>query len=257
MIRYEIFFTNVSGVFPDAVAVNASGPSATDGTEFIKGMIDDEWGARQAIMDHAGLTPDTVTEAPGTSQFVEAIQKGMAVGPGIGVVYWKNDDPATLGDRVLLLTGQGVLRTSFPELDAAVYVGDSDNPTASAFYHANDAAGTSRNPAGIWLILLDTRGYGLRGLDLSGTVDPDGASRDLGHVQDDAFQGHSFVSQRYYLDSGVGTDSYLRAFAPTVGINNIVEPAAMTFESDGINGTPRIDSESRMINVATNYGITY
>ena len=254
MIRYETFFVNVSGVFPDAVSVNASGPSATDGTEFVKGMIDDEWGARQAIMDHAKLTPDTVSEAPGTSQFVEAIQKGMAVGPGIGVVYWKNDDPATLGDRVLLLVGQGVLRTSFPELDDAVYVGDSDNPTASAFYHANDAPGASRNPAGIYLILPDMRGYVLRGLDVAAVVDPDGASRDLGHIQNDAFQGHHHSninnanqSTSQGVQGGAGT-------APTVNSASIsvTDPA-----TDGVNGSVRTGPESRMINVATNYGITY
>ena len=252
MIRYETFFTNVSGVFPDAVAVNASGPSAIDGTEFVKGMIDDEWGARQAIMDYAGLTPDSVSEAAGASQFLEAIQKGMAVGPGIGVTYWKNDDPATLGDRVLLLVGQGVLRTSYPELDAAVYVGDSDNPTASTFYHANDAPGASRNPAGIYLILPDMRGYVLRGLDTAGVVDPDGASRDLGHVQNDAFQGHHHAgTDATDTQSGAGATRTARNW---VTDDNVI---AGTPKTDGVNGTPRISSESRMINIATNYGITY
>lgn len=255
MIDYKASFVNTDGVnFPDTKAVNASGPSATDGTEFVKLMIDDEWGARQAIMDHAGLTPDTVTEDPGTSQFVEAIQKGMAVGPGIGVTYWKNDDPATLGDRVLLLTGQGVLRTSYPELDAAVYVGDPDNPTASKFYHANDAPGTSRNIAGIYLILPDTRGYGLRGLDVAAAVDPDGASRDLGHIQDDAFQGHRhdpFPGAGTFIHSGgVGTTG-------TVGANFSNQVSTGNPVTDTVNGVPRTDSETRMINVATNFGITY
>ena len=57
-----------------------------------------------------------------------------------------------------------------------------------------------RNTAGTWFILPDTRGYALRGLDVGASVDPDGASRDVGSVQVDAFQGHIFYN-------GVGNDT--------------------------------------------------
>lgn len=252
MINYLAAFVNTDGVvFPNTKAINSSGPSTIDGTEFVKIMVDDEWGARQALLDYAGLTPDTVTEGPGASQALEAMMKGLAVGPGFGVTYWKDGDPATNGDRVLLLQGQGVLRASYTELDVAVYVGDPDNPTASAFYHADDAAGTIRNTTGVYLILPDLRGYVLRGLDTAASVDPDGASRDLGHVQNDAFQGHHHAGTDA-ADSQSGAGAARLAAWNTA--DNVIAGTAVT---DTVNGTPRLSSESRMINIATNYGITY
>lgn len=258
MIDYLASFINTNGAaFPNTEAVNATGPAATDGTEFVKLMIDDEWGARQALMDYAGLIPDGVTEAPGTSQFIEAIQKGFGVGPGMGVIYWKDGDPAVNGDRVLLLNGQGVLRSSFQDLDAAVYVGDPDNGTASAFYHADDAAGTLRNTAGIYLILPDTRGYTLRGLDVAAAVDPDGASRDLGSSQLDASQGHQHTLDMNTNPYGGGASISAHFGATGAPTNGNYPGIVKNPSSDGINGVPRISSESRMVNIATRYGITY
>jgi hypothetical protein len=73
MKAYEATHTNVSGTFPNTAGVNASGPSATDGTEYIAEGINDHWGGKQDLMDRAGLTPDGVTEAVGTSQFMAAL----------------------------------------------------------------------------------------------------------------------------------------------------------------------------------------
>lgn len=70
-------FTNTNGVvFPDTEAVNASGPSETDGTEFVKIGIDDgmDWGAAQALLDAAGLTPNGSAEAVGNSQKLDAME---------------------------------------------------------------------------------------------------------------------------------------------------------------------------------------
>ena len=271
MISYLAAFINTDGVvFPNTKAINSSGPSTTDGTEFVKIMVDDEWGARQALLDYAGLTPNTVTEGPGASQALEAMQKGLAVGPGFGVTYWKDGDPATNGDRVLLLQGQGVLRASYTELDTAVYVGDPDNPTASAFYHADDAAGTIRNTTGVYLILPDLRGYVLRGLDTAASVDPDGASRDLGSIQVDAMQR---ITGSFETDlHASGTNSLLSNHA---GVFTIGPSDAANFPASGSsysrtdgalfdntnstspNAAKTDDVESRMVNIATNYGITY
>lgn len=244
MIDYLATFANTNGIaFPGTKGKNASAPTATDGTEFIAKMIDDLWGFNQALMDYASLTPDGVDEAPGTSQRIDAIRKGFAVGPGMGVTYWKDGDPATNGDRVLLLQGQGVLISSFPLLDAAVYVGDGNNGTASSFYHAQDAAGTIRDTAGPFLILPDTRGYSLRGLDLSGTVDPDGASRDLGSIQQDDFESHSHSS---------GGDTNFTASGSQTSFVGHVTAGGVTYTIGSTGG-----AETRGKNVATNYGITY
>jgi hypothetical protein len=63
MKDYLTEFTQTDGdAFPDTGAINASGAGATDGTEFIAALINDIWGARQAAMDVAGLTPNAVEE---------------------------------------------------------------------------------------------------------------------------------------------------------------------------------------------------
>lgn len=160
MIDYSTI-ANTVGAFPNVVSQNATAPGATDGTPYLKSVIDDLWGARQALLDAAGMTPTGVTESATVSQQLEAIQK-VAGYPGEVVAWMGNADPATFGVRMLPLTGQGILRASYPELDAAVYVGDPDNPTAEAFYHATDAGGTSRSTTGIYLILAETDSMFLR-----------------------------------------------------------------------------------------------
>ena len=165
MIDYLASFTNTDGAaFPNTEAVNVSTPGAGDGTEFVALLVNDIWGRVQAIMDYAGLTPDGVMEAPGTAQIIEALCKGLGVGPGMGVMYWKNDTPAALGDRVLLLQGQVILIATYPLLAAAVYCGDANNATAPAFYKTSDAGGTTRSTAGTYLVLPDTRGLSLKGV---------------------------------------------------------------------------------------------
>lgn len=244
-------YINFLGTFPDVLGINATGPSATDGTEFIAAMINNYlFGPQQALLDHAGLNPDGITEAAGTAQTIEAIQKGFAVGPGMGVVWWLNDDPATTGHRVLLLNGQVITIASFVDLVDATYVGDGDNGTASAFYKASDGAGTIRDTAGSFFVLPELRGYVLRGLDPAASVDPDGASRDIGSVQLDAFQGHH---HNFNWRGIVGTTHPAASNDGGAIESGLVEDPI----TDGVNGTPRIDSESRMVNVATRFGIAY
>jgi len=93
----------------------------------------------------------------------------------------------------LLCDGSGILRANYADLDSVVYCGDPDNPTADAFYHADDAGGSVRNTAGVYLILPDWRGRALRGLDPTAIRDPDGASRTLGDYQDDRLMKHNHV----------------------------------------------------------------
>lgn len=144
----------VTGVFPDAEADNSTTAVSQDGFEFIAEYINNSViGNQQDWLDYAGLTPNGVTEAAGQSQVREAIQLGHGIGPGTYKQWGKFDDPSVTGDRILLLSGQGVLRASYTPLDVEVYVGDGNNPTAPFFYHADDAAGTIRNIAGAYLIL--------------------------------------------------------------------------------------------------------
>lgn len=253
MIDYSLT-ANTVGAFPIVVAQNASGAGATDGTPYIATFIDDLWGRMQALMDRApGLFPNGVTESSASSQHIEALRKGFALGAGYTVMYNKVGSPAGNFDRVLLLTGQGILRASFIELDTQVYVGDGNNAAVAAgggsFYRADDEAGTIPNVVGIFLILPDYRGRVPRGDDIGATVDPLGAARFLGDAQADAFQGHE---HNYIEGFNAGPE------AANAGFNtqNIIAPTK-AIVTDGVNGTPRISSESRMANVQTRYAITY
>lgn len=255
MIDYLASFTNTNGAaFPGTLGINATGAGAGDGTEFVKLFVDDLWGGRQALLDAAGLTPDGVTEAIDTSQLLESIRM-ISGAPGNGVIWWATDDPATIGERVLLLTGQVILMASYPEMALSVYVGDGTNGTASAFYKTSDAGGTIRSTSGTYMVLPDLRGYALRGLDVAAAVDPDGASRDIGSIQLSAFQGHwhdtletpnSAITSGGYPQPGSGTSGN------PLNVNSIKDPI-----TDGVNGTPRTDSETRMINIACKFGIRY
>lgn len=150
----QSIFSFLSGVHPDALAINSTGAGTQDGTEYIAEGINNFWlGPTQALMDYASLTPDGVTEAAGASQILEAIQLGHGIGPGIYKQWGKFDDPSVTGDRVLLLSNQGVLIASFLDLVAATYVGDGNNATAPYFYKAELADGVTRNVAGPFFIL--------------------------------------------------------------------------------------------------------
>jgi len=257
MIDYLASFTNTNSVaFPDTEAVNVSAPGAGDGTEFVAILVNDIWGRVQAIMDYAGLTPDGVMEAPGTAQIIEALCKGLGVGPGMGVMYWKNDTPAALGDRVLLLQGQVILIATYPLLAAAVYCGDANNATAPAFYKTSDAGGTTRSTTGAYMVLPDTRGLSLKGVGdatVNGRTKTGPAS--LGEVQEDQIQGHW---HNFLISNGGGAlgANITNASSLDYGQYNLgaIVDSPIT---DGTNGTPRTGNATRDSSIGTNFGITY
>jgi hypothetical protein len=84
---------NTTGAFPDVVADNASGPGETDGTPYNKQFIDDMWGARQSLMDKAGLTPSGTQESVDVSQFLEALQEIVKQSP-LWISNWTDRTPA-------------------------------------------------------------------------------------------------------------------------------------------------------------------
>ncbi len=256
MIDYEVSLVNTDHVaFPDTQAVNISAPGSGDGTEFVALLVNDIWGRAQALMAHAGLTPDGVSEAAGTAQFLEALFKGLAVGPGMGVIYWKNDTPAALGDRVLLLQGQVILIATYPLLAAAVYCGDANNATAPAFYKTSDAGGTTRSTAGTYLVLPDTRGLSLKGVgDATVNTRVKTGPAALGEVQEDQGQGHWHEGKNdsahgYTIGSLSDATNGDRAISV---VNQTRSPI-----TDGTNGTPRMGAYTRDNSMGVNYGITY
>lgn len=205
---------NNAVAFPGTRAVNALGPLAVDGTEFIREVVDDVWLWKQSLLDFYNYPPNGLDDEAGVD-LISGLPKSQPLAaqymnygtPGV-IVNWGSDtDPFVVGVthgidiRLLLLEGQGIDRTldDYKMLDSIVYIGDGNNATADSFYHADDAGGTIRNIAGDYLILPDLQGYSIRGLDPSGTVDPDGASRIVGSIQQDTFQdfaGSFFLQQK-------------------------------------------------------------
>lgn len=247
MIDYAATFTNYSGTFPNFEAVNVSAPGSGDGTEFVAALVNDIWGRAQALLDYAGMSPDGVQEAPDTAQILTALSKGYGIGPGIGVIYWKNGTPAANGDRVLLLQGQVIQISSYPLLAAAVYVGDANNATAPAFYKTSDAGGTTRSTSGTYMVMPDTRAVSLKGVgnQTINTRVKTGPAR-VGSIIEDTMQG--FAINEYILNTGsalsAGTD-YREEYVTRYPID------------DGTNGTPRTGKQTQDCTIGTNFGITY
>jgi len=150
--------TYKSGTFPNVLAIDSTGAATPDGTEYIAAQINNGiFGWSQDFMDYAGLTPDGVIEAAAACQLREAIQKGNGIGPGMYVQRAIYDNPAAHGDRVIILSEQGILHASYPELTEAVYVGDANNAAVAAaggkFYKSTDAGGATPSTSGTYLQL--------------------------------------------------------------------------------------------------------
>lgn len=263
-------YVNVSGTFPDVLGLNASGPSATDGFEFIANFVNDNnIGWMQMLLNHAGLTPTGVVESDSASQVKEALWKGFGGFPGEVKEWNLASDPGTTGHRALLLNGQGILRANYTELDAAVYVGDGNNAAVAAaggaYFRADNSDGSSPNIAGIYLILPESRGVTVRGLDAAATIDPDGAGRFVGDLQVDAFQGHLFYNGMANDDALIFVYGTTATELPGAATQQVGQAAgAINFQgltsapkTDGVNGTPRTDSESRMYNRSTKFVVWY
>lgn len=78
MYNFLSSFTNTNGVaFPGTAAVNSSGGGATDGTEFVKIMVDDIWGFFQSLLNYTDDTPAGTSEIT-SSQLLASIQKIVA-----------------------------------------------------------------------------------------------------------------------------------------------------------------------------------
>lgn len=263
MIDYAATFTNYSGSFPDIEAVNVSAPGAGDGTEFVAALVNDIWGRAQALLDYAGLTPDGVQEAPDTAQILTALSKGYGIGPGIGVIYWKNGTPATNGDRVILLQGQVIQISSYPLLAAAVYVGDANNGTAPAFYKTSDAGGTTRSTAGTYMVLPDTRAVVLKGTGNQTINTRVKSGPALGAVEED--QGQVLTgSVSLAGSSGLQTAASNRAGVFTnlgssrVNVANTTANTGYDIDFDSSNSPgARTGATTRENSLGTNFGITY
>jgi hypothetical protein len=264
---------NTSGAFPNVVSVDASSPGAVDGTPFFTQFIDDLWGARQHLLNRAGVTPSGATEQKNSSDAYEAQAKCFGH-PG-EIVAWTgvNSDPSALGIRLIPLVGQGLdLSLGYSDLLTAVYVGDPNNPTAVAYYRSSSPTGTPRSITGGYLILPDLRGYALRGLDLAAAVDPDGAGRELGDTQDYAVMRHhhpvveknlsTTLMQWGLVTSPFASGSFSATRVTNTGASDVLALSASGIAAKfaGINAVDGINTnefENRMANSAVHWCIRY
>ena len=184
--------------FPIVTTSDDTAPGAHDGTPLLDAWLRDLFGAFQAVLNGASITPSGNAETCGAaggnltgSQLAEAIQL-IAGYPG--EIFLFPAPTATLdlpaGMRAKKLEGQTIVMADYPRLDAAVYCGNAANGSAPAFWHASDTPGTVPNPAGPYLVLPDLRGRFVRGLDLAAVIDPDGNDRLAGSIQNESIAAH-------------------------------------------------------------------
>jgi len=250
--------------YPYGSAKNVVSAGDGTGTPWTKSIVDDIYGFFSRGMALAGLTPTNNSDTALVSQIHDAIRLSCGY-PGMVVMHHMTTIPT--GIRLLNLEGQGVLVSAYPDLAAACYVGDPNNPSAGAYYKADDEPGTSRNTAGVYLILPDARGRFARGEDIGATVDPGGAARLLGDGQDDAVQKHNhvviggsspFVSESYGDPAGV----YNVARQSSAGASTIEASAVQIGESISgsyslITGVGRVSTETRPSNFQVQYAVWY
>ncbi len=142
----------------------------------------------------------------------------------------------------LLCDGASISRTTYAGLFAAI---------GTAY---GTASGSTFN-------VPDFEGRFLRGTDNAAGRDPDAAARtamatggntsdNIGSIQDDAFQGHwhTLRDDTTALYAGGGVHA-LSNISQNADVNNVVRAPI----SDGVNGTPRITSETRSLNANVNW----
>jgi hypothetical protein len=161
--------TNSSGAWPNVTAQNETIPGAKDGTALQESWLTDLWGFVQAVMFGANnTTPSGGAETSTVSQILQAIRAHCGVAGE--VVAWMGPTVPT-GVRLLILTGQIVAQADYPQLVVNTYCGDLNNNEAPAFYKCS--AGGVKGTGEAYFKLPDLRGYFLRGIDATQTIDPD------------------------------------------------------------------------------------
>lgn len=154
---------NTTGSFPSVVATNASGPTLRDGTPITADLVNDIWGAFQAILSAAGTTPSDSVETASASDLLDSIRK-LGGAPGEVVMYATPSD--SIDANILPLKGQVITISAYSALVTATYVGDGNNAETAftAFYKCSDSGGSTRDTAGPYFKLPDCRGYFVRSL---------------------------------------------------------------------------------------------
>lgn len=130
-----------------------------------------------------GFTADPAEALKGN----EFIPSAATLSIGEHRAFWRQDPP----DGWLVEDGAALERALYPDLDAAIYVGDALNATAEWGYRASDQGDpdANRSTTGDYIVLPDTQGEFLRG---------HGPGRDWASHQGDAIRNiqGSFITRR-------------------------------------------------------------
>jgi len=261
MKKWEDITAAVTGNWPGTLNINESAPDNFDGTPLLAEWVNNLWGWVQDVLTRADLSPDGNVEAEGASQISSAIQRMKGL-PGEVMQYMGQTDPASISDppRVLLLDGSLIQVSLYQDLVDACWVGSSDNATADMFYRTN-SGDTIRSNSGTHFRLADARGQFVRGLDVAGVVDQDGAGRKTGSIQ-----GMAIVSHFHSVRSAVLSDYMQNNSGPNVAAGTDLRvPTIITSESGdyflagGILGSypPTSGPDNRPTNMVSHLAIWY
>lgn len=156
-------FDNTAGSFPNVEATDSSGPTLRDGTPINANLINDIWGAFQAILNAAGTTPSDGVETSTASDLLDSIRKLCGVA---GEIVFHASPSDSITANILPLKGQVITISAYQALVDATYIGDTNNPSGfyTSFFKCSDTGGTTRNTAGPYFKLPDCRGYFPRAL---------------------------------------------------------------------------------------------
>lgn len=276
MLDYSSF-PNTIGSFPSVSGKSSTTPTSGDGTPFSTSFIDDLWGANQALMDRAALTPDGSSETAAASQRMTAMLRCFGA-PGEVVMWGSMSDPADSGLRLLLLEGSVVEVSDYPDLVAATWIGASDNNAVHAlgggFVKTSDSDGLNPSPTGTYFKLPDTRGMFPRGLDNGAGHDPDSAYRVIGNRQMDMMVQHehkvaawtspstNYQAYRFEncLSNGGSAKDGLALDAGTgtfIADTRITVPETRLSDYNGTYSTALWGSETRPMNFAIRFAVRY
>lgn len=252
--------TQTTGTYPDVAAVNDTVPGDKTGTPYTKQMVDELFGVFQAILNAAHLTPNDSAEAAAASYSIESSQIAQAIQAVFmpaGMIVGIPTDTVPTGARLLKLEGQVILRATYPRLVTNVEQSAHSN---GAFYRCN--AGGTYDAAGDYMLLPDLRGQFLRGRDSAGSVDPDGATREFGNLQDwgSPDHTHEFLVAGspdliYSADVGYSSgdrDALSNVTADAFTLDGPVGQGAASGEDAKMD-----EAESRPTNSITTWCITY
>ncbi len=188
-------------------------------------------------------------------RLIFATVAALAIALGVGAQAFTTFASGTaitasaMNDNFGALMPIGTIIASLIEPDAGSYM------TGSTLWALADGSNPSTGTYNG--VFPDLRGQFLRGVDGGSGKDPNAATRTAaplgsaagaGSSEADAFQGHSHKWPNPSGTYGIGHDT--TGTAPSGGGTAYVSLGAMTVQTDGINGTPRLSTETRPVNIA-------